>query len=92
MAQEVFLGNGENLIVKTSTVVTLHEQLSVAAENKVYVLPVKIIADLDEIPSEYHEIFLNVLTSKYYNKVSFGHNPFSECQPPKKKRWFQFWR
>ena len=92
MAQEVFLGNGENLTVKASTVVTLHENLMVAYEKGTYTLPVKIIADFDEIPSEYHEIFLNVLTSKYYNKVSFGHNPFSECQPPKKKRWFQFWR
>jgi hypothetical protein len=92
MAQEVFLGNGENLIVKTSTVVTLHENLSVAAENTVFVLPVKIVADFDEIPSDYHEIFLNVLTSKYYNKVSFGHNPFGEYKPPKKKRWYQFWK
>lgn len=90
--QEVFLGNGENLTVKASTVITLHENLTVAAENTVYVLPVKIVADLDEIPSEYHEIFLNVLTSKYYNKVSFGDNPFSECKPVKRKRWFQFWK
>jgi hypothetical protein len=44
------------------------------------------------VPEEYHEIFLNMLTSKYYGKVSFGDNPFSRCVPKKEKRWWQFWR
>jgi hypothetical protein len=57
-----------------------------------YCLDVKITADFDGIDSKYHEVLLNILTSKYTNQVSFGHNPFSACQPPKKKKWWQFWR
>jgi hypothetical protein len=54
-------------------------------------LDVKIIADFSTIPERYHEIFLNIMASKYYNKASFGDNPFSKCLPPKKKKWWQFW-
>jgi hypothetical protein len=55
-------------------------------------LDVKITADLNSIPPEYHEVFLNMLTSKYYGRVSFGDNPFSQCLPPKKKKWYEFWK
>jgi hypothetical protein len=85
--KEVYLGSGENLFVKTSTVVSLQEIISVATEKGTITLAVDIVADLEEIPPEYHEVFLNVLTSKYYNKVSFGSNPFSKCLPFKKKQW-----
>ena len=43
-------------------------------------------------PEKYHEIFLNVLTSKYLGKVSFGDNPFSECKPMIRRKWWQFWK
>jgi hypothetical protein len=33
-----------------------------------------------------------MLTSKYINKVSFGDNPFSECKPLSKRKWYQFWK
>jgi hypothetical protein len=33
-----------------------------------------------------------MLTSKYLNKVSFGDNQFSECKPPLKRKWWQFWK
>jgi type I restriction-modification system DNA methylase subunit len=45
-----------------------------------------------DIPEKYHEVFLNIMTAKYSNKVSFGDNPFSQCLPTPKKRWFQFWK
>jgi len=32
-----------------------------------------------------------MMAAKYYNKASFGDNPFSKCLPPKKKKWWQFW-
>jgi hypothetical protein len=55
-------------------------------------LNVKIEADFNTVPSEYHEIFLNMLTSKYSNKASFGDNPFSVCKPRPKRKWYQFWK
>ena len=78
--------------VKTSTVVKLQESFVVHTETGAQTLTVDILADFETIPVQYHEIFLNVLTSKYLHKVSFGDNPFSNCMPLKHKRWWQFWK
>jgi hypothetical protein len=92
---EIFLGRGNNLTVQTSKNVELRETLVLLLNTGVkepIELDVKIIADFGDIPDEYHEVFLNMMTAKYYNRVSFGDNPFSKCLPVKKKRWYQFWK
>jgi hypothetical protein len=90
---EIYLGGGNNLLMTTSKLVTCHEVLTLVVNGKGGIpLEVKIQADFDTIPEEYHEIFLNMLTSKYCKTVSFGDNPFSRCLPTSKKRWFQFWK
>lgn len=90
---EIFLGGGTNLNIQTSKNVELRETLILINGQKEPIeLDVKIIADFDTIPETYHEVFLNIMTSKYYNKVSFGDNPFSQCLPPQKKKWYQFWK
>ena len=78
--------------IKSSTVVKLNEYFTLMTTNGAIDLKVDISADFDKIPEEYHEILLNMLTSKYLNKVSFGHNPFSQCKPPVVKKWYQFWK
>lgn len=91
--QEINLGSGNNLIMTTSKLVTCHEVLTLVVNGKKSIsLDVKVEADFDTIPEEYHEIFLNMLTSKYCRTASFGDNPFSKCQPAPKRRWYQFWR
>ncbi len=55
-------------------------------------LDIKIEADFDTIPKEYHEVFFNMMTARYYSKASFGDNPFSVCQPKPKRKWYQFWK
>jgi hypothetical protein len=50
------------------------------------------IADFATIDKKYHEIFFNVISSKYLNKVAFGDNPFSECKPIVPRKWWQFWK
>ena len=92
MSKELNLGGGDLLNVKATTTVKLQETLTVFTEDGPVDLNVEILADLNTIPSNYHEIFLNVLTSKYLNKVSYGDNPFSQCKPIIKKRWWQFWK
>jgi hypothetical protein len=89
---EIFLGNGDNLTIQTSKNVELKEILRLTDENTTMNLEVTIIANFENIPEKYHEIFLNMMTTKYYGRVSFGHNPFSACQPPKTKRWWEFWK
>ncbi len=48
------------------------------SDNNSIELKIKIEADFNTIPDEYHEIFLNMITSKYYGKVSFSDNQFSQ--------------
>jgi hypothetical protein len=78
--------------VKASTIVKLNEYFSLITTNGVIDLKVDITADFEKIPNEYHEVLLNMLTSKYINKVSFGDNAFSKCQPRVKSKWYQFWK
>jgi len=33
-----------------------------------------------------------MMSAKYLGRVSFGDNPFSQCQPIPKRRWYQFWK
>lgn len=80
------------ITIRTSTIVKLSEFFVVETLDGPISLDVEIVADLKEIPEKYHEVFLNVLTSKYTNRVSFGDNPFSECRPIVKRKWWQFWK
>lgn len=90
--EEIFIGYGSHLNIQTSHLVTLLDTLTVMDENTTLELNIKIEADFNTIPKKYHEIFFNVMSSRYYGKVSFSNNPFSECPPPPKKRWWQIWK
>lgn len=92
MNKEINLGGGNNMIVTTSKLVSLHETLTLVHTNKTYQLDVKIEADFNKIPEDLQEVFLNIMTAKYSSTVSFGDNPFSRCIPLYKKRWWQFWK
>ena len=84
------IGN-ECVMVKSSTIVKLNEEFTLQTEDGSFTLTTEITADFGTIPKKYHEVFLNILTSKYLNKVSFGDNPFSECKPFVKRKWYKFW-
>ena len=90
---EIHLGFGSHLNVQTSRLVSINETLILINGAKDPLeLNVKIEADFNTIPPEYHEVFLNMLSAKYMKAVSFGDNPFSKCLPTPKKRWWQFWK
>ena len=91
MKTDYNLGN-EHIKIKSNSYVRLNEELYVFSEDGPITLDVEISADFNTIPEKYHEIFLNVLTSKYLGKVSFGENPFSECKPIVRRKWWQFWK
>ena len=84
--------NADVIQITSSTVVRLNEYFTIMTENGPIDLRVDITADFKDIPEEYHEVMVNMLTSKYINKVSFGHNPFSKCNPPKKRKWYNFFK
>jgi len=84
--------NADVIQITSSTVVRMNEYFTIMTENGPIDLRVDITADFKDIPEEYHEVMVNMLTSKYINKVSFGHNPFSKCNPPKKRKWYNFFK
>jgi hypothetical protein len=90
---ELYLGGGANINVKAAKVVTIHNNLKlITIGDGAINLDVKIEADFDTIPEKYQEVFLNMMSAKYLDTVSFGDNPFSQCVPSPKKRWWQFWK
>jgi hypothetical protein len=90
---EVYLGGGSNLNVKKASIVSLYNTLKlITPHDGAMSLDVKIEADFDSIPEKYHEVFLNMISAKYLDSVSFGDNPFSMCIPQPKKKWWQIWK
>ena len=84
--------NADSILVKASTIVTLNEYFELLTEEGPIDVKTTIQCDFLDIPEKYHEVVLNMLTVKYLNKVSFGNNPFSECKPIIKRKWWQFWK
>jgi hypothetical protein len=90
---EINLGSGNNLEMMSSRLVKTYQTLYLITEDKgTLSLSVEISADFDSIPEEYQEVFLNMMSAKYLGRVSFGDNPFSQCQPTPKRKWWQFWK
>lgn len=91
--KEIYLGGGANINVKKASVVSVHNNLKlITPHDGAIALDIKIEADFDTIPEKYHEVFLNMMSAKYLDSVSFGDNPFSQCVPAPKKKWWQFWK
>ena len=90
---ELFLGGGTNLQIKPASIVTLNQTLTLVTPNDgAFQLNVSIQSDFETVPQKYHEVFLNMMSTKYLNITSFGDNPFSECKPAPKRKWYQIWK
>jgi hypothetical protein len=90
--KEQHLGNGNNTFFETSKLYTINNTVAVKDKLDWIDLNVKIQVDLSHVDEKYHEIFVNMLTSKYLDVASFGDNPFSLCEPMNKKIWWKFWK
>jgi len=90
---EINLGSGNNMEMKSSRMVTTYQVLYLTTPTDGTIpMTVKIEADFDTIPEEYQEVFMNMISVKYLDRVSFGDNPFSQCLPAPKRRWWQIWK
>ena len=90
---DIYLGGGNNINVRTASIVSVNNSLKLITPNDgAITLDIKIEADFDTIPKKYHEVFLNMVSAKYIDSVSFGDNPFSHCIPQPKKKWWQIWK
>ena len=92
MSTDFHIGNGSYVNMKTSSIVKLTEQFTIHTPDGPITLNTDVVADFATIDPKYHEIFFNVLSSKYLNRASFGDNPFSECKPIVKRKWWEFWK
>jgi len=92
MNTDFHIGNGSYINMKTSSMVKLTEQFIIYTPDGPITLNADVVADFATIDPKYHEIFFNVLSSKYLNRASFCDNPFSECRPVVKRKWWQFWK
>jgi hypothetical protein len=90
--KEQHLGSGNNTTFETAKLYTINNTIVVKDKGDYIDLNVKIQVDLNQVDEKYHEIFVNMLTSKYLDVASFGDNPFSRCEPINKKSWWQFWK
>jgi len=89
---EIYLGGGHLNIQSASYVQTYNSLQLITIDDGAIELNVEIKADFSKIPEKYHEVFLNMFSSKYVGTISFGDNPFSVCKPAPKKKWYQFWK
>jgi hypothetical protein len=89
---EIYLGGGHLNIQSASYVQTYNSLQLITIDDGAIELNVEIKADFSKIPEKYHEVFLNMFSSKYVGTTSFGDNPFSVCKPAPKKKWYQFWK
>ena len=90
---DIYLGAGNNINVRTASIVSVQNSLKLITPNDgAITLDIKIEADFDTIPKKYHEVFLNMVSAKYIDSVSFGDNPFSQYIPQPKKKWWQIWK
>ena len=91
---EFHIGDGSHLTVKSSTVVEMHDILKLmTGDGKGISLDVKILADFDKIPPEYHQLFCQMMMVRYGGMVNIWDNtqPFAKPEV-KKKKWYQIWK
>ena len=91
---EFHIGDGSHLTVKSSTVVEMHDYLKlIADEGTRVILDVKITADFGNIPTEYHQLFCQMMMVRYGGIVNVWDNTQPFAKPDiKKKKWYQFWK
>jgi len=91
---EFHIGDGKHLMVKSSTIVSMNDQLRLmTGEGKSITLNVEIKADFDKIPQLYHQMFLQMLQIRYGGIVNIWDNTQPFTPPEKqKKKWYQIWK
>lgn len=90
---ELFMGDGKHLNLQSSQYITTNNSLKlITIDDGAIEMNVEIRADFSNVPEKYHEVFLNMFSAKYISSVSFGDNPFSQCIPQPKKKWYQIWK
>lgn len=91
---EYYIGDTSYLTMKSSTIIEMRDQLKLLVEDgKSVNLDISIKADFDKIPSEYHQLFCQMMMVRYGGVVNIWDNKQPFAKPEiKKKKWYQFWK
>lgn len=91
---EIHVGDAKYLTMKTSTIIEMRDRLKLMVGNGESVeLDVTIKADFDNIPSEYQQLFCQMMTVRYGGIVNIWDNTQPFVKPEvKNKKWYQFWK
>ncbi len=91
---EFHIGNGSHLMIKSSTIVEMHDYLKImTTEGSSLLLDVEIKADFDKIPPQYHQLFMQMMQVRYGGLVNIWDNTSPFTPPEKqKKKWYQIWK
>ena len=91
---EYYIGDTSYLTMKTSTIIEMHDQLKLmTGDGKGISLDVKILADFEKIPPEYHQLFCQMMMVRYGGIVNIWDNTQPFAKPElKKKKWYQIWK
>ena len=93
--EEIFyIGDGSHLTVKSTTIVEMHDHLKLMiGDGKDISLDVKILADFEGIPPEYHQLFCQMMQVRYGGIVNIWDNTQPFAKPDvQRKKWYQFWK
>lgn len=91
--RELYIGDTNHLTMKTSYTVTMTDKISIhKGGKKPAELDIKITADFEKVPKEYHNTFIQMLSARYGGTVNVYDNtePFAVTAKPKK--WWQLWK
>jgi hypothetical protein len=91
---ELYIGDGNTLVVKSSYVVEMSDELKLLiSDHKSVNLNVKILANFENVPDEYHQVFVQMMSARYGGSINCYVNitPF-EIPKPKKKKWYQIFK
>ena len=91
---EFYIGDGSHLTIKSSTIVEMHDHLKLMiGDGESISLDVKILADFEKIPPQYHQLFCQMMMVRYGGIVNIWDNTQPFAKPVvNKKKWYQFWK
>lgn len=92
---EINLGGGLNLTLETSQIVNAYDKLIIFRDGRKLPieLDIKIEANFANIPPEFHQTFISMMTVRYGGAIRLYENtsPFTYTKRTKKK-WYEFWK
>jgi hypothetical protein len=91
---EYYIGDTSYLTMKTSTIIEMHDQLKLmTGDGKGISLDVKILADFEKIPPEFHQLFCQMMMVRYGGVVNIWDNTQPFAKPEiKPRKWYQIWK